>query len=276
MSFYSTLPVSFGYSSYSPRRSYRPTSFHVDGDYSSGELGYPPIPYTFPRRIDPETRYRRALYELEDAEQDFEAHIALERAHQVAILRQRAAEAARRERALALRAEIEHARTLQAQLDEYEQREAALQALDRAPSWQRAVLRSPVDGNFGRDSALNRCSFERRRNHCRPKPALARDDTDSSAIQEIFKLLAGIKTGPQPPTSFPMSTPPAPSQQQPAADSQPPSSKPDDAQVTFKDIMEFLHGIVARPGDAANEHKPTHTVRLSIRDIKFQSSDRYL
>jgi hypothetical protein len=272
MPLYSGLPMSFGYSSYSPMRSYRPTSFHLDDDsypaFGLGELGYAPFPYTFPQRIDPETRYRRALYELQDAEQDFEAQIALERAHQVANFRQRAVEAARRERALALRAEFEHARTLQAQLDEYEQREAALQALDRAPSRKRAFLPSLVDGNFGRDSALNSCSFERRRSHCRPKPALARDDTDST-VQEIFKLLAGIQTGCQPPTS-----PPAPLQQQPAADPQPPSSKPDDAQVSFKDIMEFLHGIVAQTDDA-NEHKPTHTVRLSIRDFNTRSSDQY-
>jgi hypothetical protein len=285
MSLYSTLPTSLGYSSRRPRRSYRPASFYIDDDTSSvfalRELGYPSFRYTFPTRIDPETRYRQALYELQDAEQDFEAHMALERTRQVAILRQRAAaEAARRERALALHAEIErieHARALQVQLEEYEQREAGLQAqagLDRVARRPRGLFRSLVDSDIERDSTANCCSVESWHNHCQRMPAPARHSIETSTLGEIFKLFAGIEPEAQATTPLPTSSTPAPSQQQPPAEPQPPS-KLNDAQVTFNDILEFFHGIAAHASGAENEHSPTYEVRFLVQELSTLSSNRY-
>ncbi|KAI0255566.1 hypothetical protein BJV78DRAFT_684900 [Lactifluus subvellereus] len=269
MPLYSSLPLSLGYSSHLPRHHDRPASFYLDDGSSSAfvpeELGYSPFSHTFPPRIDAETRYRRALYELQDAEQEFEAHVALERARQVAILRQRAAaKAARRERALAVQAEIEsieHARALQVQLEEYERRQSVLQAeaaLDRAPYRQHPFLHGVVDANINGCSVPGRCSVERGRSHCRRTPAPARRDTEALSIGDIFKLFSGIEPEFQPAGP---PTPPTPSQQ-PPAEPQPPS-KPNDAEVAFNDVLEFFHDVATRAIGAASEHKPTHEVRLS-------------
>jgi BAG domain len=285
MPLYSSLPVSLGYSSHLQRRPYRPTSFYPGYNSSPAlaieELEYPPFSYTFPSRIDPEMRYRRALYELQDAEQGFEAHIAFERAHHLAILRRRAAaEAESRERALILRAEIErieHAQALQAQIEEYKQREDALQdqaALVRAPWQQRASLRSFVDADIGRDPAPNCCPGGRQRNRCRPTPGPARHGIETT-LGEIIRLFAGIGPEPQSATPLPTSTSPVPSQEHPPAEPKQPSAKPSNAQVTFGDILEFFHSIATQAKDAANDHNPTHEVPLSILDVYSQSSNRY-
>ena len=78
--------------------------------YAVDDLDYPSLSRSFPppRGIDAETRYRRALYELEAAEQEYQAHVASKRAHEAAAIRRRAAaEAARHEHEIALYAEIE-------------------------------------------------------------------------------------------------------------------------------------------------------------------------
>ena len=281
MPLYSSLPLSLGYSSHVPRRYNRPASFYLDDSSSSAfapeELGYSPFSHTFPPPIDAETRYRRALYELQDAEQEFEAHVALERARQVAILRQRAAaEAARRERALAVQAEIqriERAHALQAQLEEYEQRHSFLRAeaaLDRVPHRQHPFLHTVVDADIKGHPVPGCCSVERRRghrgrSHCRPTPVLARHDSEAPIIREIFKLLAGIEPELQP--AGPL-TSPAPSQQRPA-EPQPPSSESNDGEVAFNDVLEFFHDVATRARSAADEHKSTHEVYLCIRKVLY-------
>ncbi|KAH9986961.1 hypothetical protein BJV77DRAFT_807229 [Russula vinacea] len=101
MFYYRPSSRSQDYTPYLPRRSYRPASFDLNDVPSSAlpfeDFGYSPLPHPFlPPRVDAETRYRRALDELQAAEQEFEAQMALERARQAAAVRQRAAaEAAR-------------------------------------------------------------------------------------------------------------------------------------------------------------------------------------
>jgi hypothetical protein len=148
MHFYSPSPLS---PVHIPRGSYRaalaPT--YLDDEPSSafsfeGGLGYPAFPHTFSPRIDAETRYRRALHELQAAEEEFDAHLALKRARQAAVLRE---QALRRGRALAIQAEaerIERARALEAKLaEEYELHQHAHQAQaarDRARRQKHALF----------------------------------------------------------------------------------------------------------------------------------------
>ncbi|KAI0265225.1 hypothetical protein BGY98DRAFT_1181634 [Russula aff. rugulosa BPL654] len=152
---YSPSSRSQGYtSSYLPRRSYFPASFDIDDApspaYGLEDLGYPSLSQSFlPPRIDAEARYRRALYELEAAEQEYQGHIALERARQATAIRQRAAaEAAHREREIALFAEIERIKrthALQEQVEErLSQRERAVRtqvAFDRARCGRHPFMR---------------------------------------------------------------------------------------------------------------------------------------
>ena len=158
MFYYRPSSRSQDYTPYLPRRSYRPASFDLNDVPSSAfpfeDLGYPSLPHPFlPPRVDAETRYRHALDELQAAEQEFEAHIALERARQAAAVRQRAAvEAARFRRVDALYAEIERIkreRALQVQAEEVlAQRERTLRAptgFDRAHRGGRALLRALVN-----------------------------------------------------------------------------------------------------------------------------------
>lgn len=116
-----------GHTSHLPRRSYFPASFDIDdapsSTYGVEDLGYRSLSHSYlPPRIDAETRYRRALHELEAAEQEYQAHVVFERAREAAAIHQHAAlEVARREREIALYAEVERinrARVLQEQVKE--------------------------------------------------------------------------------------------------------------------------------------------------------------
>ena len=154
---YSPPSRSHGYTSYLPRRSYFPGSFDIYEEPSLAhpleDLGYPSLSHSFlPPQVDAETRYRRALYELQAAEQEYQSHISLERARLASAIRERAAaEAAQREREheIAFFAEIErinHARALQEQVEErLAQRQRGLRsqvAFDRAHYRRHAPLRA--------------------------------------------------------------------------------------------------------------------------------------
>ncbi len=150
MFYYSPSSRFQGYTSYLPRRSYLPTSFDVDDTPSSAfaleDLGHSSLPQSFlPPGITAETRYRRALYELEAAEQEYQAHVAVERARQAAAVRRRvAAEAARREHEIALYAEMERinrARALQEQVEEgFFQRQPPSEL---RPGWTESIAIGP-------------------------------------------------------------------------------------------------------------------------------------
>ncbi|KAI0291583.1 hypothetical protein BC826DRAFT_1022623 [Russula brevipes] len=274
MQFYSPSSFSQGYPSYPPRQSYRPAPYFLHDEsssgYSSEDTAYPILLRASPPRVDAAARYRRALHELEAAEQDFEAHIALERARQVAIARRRAAaaEAARRERALAIQAEIEriqHASALQAQAEErLAQRQRPLRA--RAAFGQshrqgRDLLRALLDGDAEGAPVPQCCSAGSLPTRPQPAPSPARDaDDDALTLGDLLKMFAGVHPEPQPagaperPTS-PPSRPHHPVEQpQP----QPESPKEDGADVTLTDILELLHGIGSRVIDAAGRSQSTH------------------
>lgn len=259
-----------GYTSYHPRRSYFPASFDIDDApspaYVSEDLGYPSLSHSFlPPPIDAETRYRRALHELEAAEQDYQAHVALERARQAAAIRQRAAtEAARREREIALYAEIERinrARALQEQGEErFAGRQRALRtqaAFDRAHRVRHAPMRAFYDAEM----------------HSVPQghPDRPQPRNETLTIGDVLGLFAGVDperhraSAPQRPTS------PAPSQPhhpaEPQTQPQPPEQK--NGEVNLSDILEFLHSIAAQARGAADGEQSTHKVRRASGGIVF-------
>jgi hypothetical protein len=195
---YSPSSRSRDYSSYLPRGSYRPASFDLDDVPSSTfpfeELGYSSLSHPFvPPRVDAETRYRRALYELEAAEQDFEAQVALERARQAVAVRQRAAaEAARLQRVNALYAEIERikrARALQVQVEEeFGQRQRSFRAptaFDHANRGERALLRALM--NDGAEGVPAHAGFDHAHRGGHPLlRALVGDDAEGAPVQVAF------------------------------------------------------------------------------------------
>ncbi|KAI9432663.1 hypothetical protein H4582DRAFT_2132018 [Lactarius indigo] len=283
MHFYSPSPLSMGYI---PRASYRPAlvSTYLDDESSSPlafeGLGHPAFSHSFSPRLDAETRYRRALHELQSAEEEFEAHLTLKRARQAAILRE---QAERRERALAIQAEverIERARALQAELArEYEHRQRALQAqvaLDRAQHQKHALLGALVDAH-PRDHFVSEHPFARTRlTHSRPSrlpvphnsevptldgllrsfagvhPQSSRlpvsHDSEVPTLEGLLQLFAG--THPQPHNPLQQSGSPAPSQRR-SAEPQP-SEKQDVGADALNTVLELIHGLAARAGDASN------------------------
>lgn len=198
---YSPSSRSSDYTSYLPRRSYRPASFDLYDAPSSSfpfeDQGYPSSAHSFlPPRTDAETRYRRALYELEAAEQEYEAHIALERARQAAAVRQRAAaEAARAKREDALYAEIERAkrrRALQVQVEEA-QRQRGLRAptaFERAYRGGHALLRALVSDDA--EGASIPDFFEGRPSRSRPTPLPARHEPVDRTHRDGRALLRAL------------------------------------------------------------------------------------
>ena len=182
------------YTSYLPRRSHFPASFDIDDapspTYGLEKSGYRPLSHSFlPPGIDAETRYRRALHELEAAEQEYQAHVALERARQAAAIRRRAAnEAARREREIALYAEVERinrARALQEQVQE------------RLIERQRG-LRTQVgfDGAHRGVHDLMRAVYGDAERYSVPESHAARPQPDNKAL--TFGDLLGLFGGVQP------------------------------------------------------------------------------
>jgi hypothetical protein len=290
MPFYSPSSFSLGHPSYLPRRSYRPASFY-DYDEPSDlsaftfeDFAESPLPSTFPpRRMDAETRYRRALHELEAAEQEYEAHVAFERARQVAIARRRAAavEAARRERAHAIQPEVERiqrTRALQALIGEGPaQRQHSLHprvAFGRAPCQGRALFDALAAADAREDSAPPRhfSGCQRDRGQCRRGGA--RPDNESFNLGDLLELLTGgheaePESVSQPERSArPVEPQPqreAPRQSEPEAAPQ----KSSDREVTLGDLLEFFHSIASQARDA---HQATHEVRLPFLMVRFELS----
>lgn len=281
MLFYSPSSFSFGYPSYGPRRSYRPASFY-EYDEPSGlsasaleDLAFSPLAPTFPPRQNPESRYRRALHELEAAEQEYEAHVAFERARQVAIARQHAAaaEAARHEHAHAIQAEVERVertRALQALVEErLAHRQHSLRpraAFGRAPCQGRALPHALVNGDAVEDFAPHRRFSEcrRARSQCTHRPE--RRINGTSNVGDLLELLTGVHSGPEPVVPVQKPTPAAEPQPEP----QSALPKRSDAEVTLSDILEFFHGIVAQASDVAGSDQSTHEVRLPFLMVRFR------
>jgi hypothetical protein len=257
------------YTSYLPRHSYFAASSDIDDApspaYALEDLGYPSLSHSFlPPRIDAETRYRRALHEVEAAEQEYQAHVALERARQATAIRQRAAaEAAHREREIALYVEIERinrARALQEQGEErLTQRQCALRTqvpFERTHCGRHARMRR-IYGDARRDPVPQGHA-------ARPEP-----DNETLTIGDLLGLFAGVHperrraSPPQRPTSPTPSQPHHPTQ--PHTQPQPPEHE--DAEVNLNNILEFFHSIAARARGAAGGEQSTHEVRLFVRRV---------
>ena len=267
MSHYSPSSRFQSYTSYLPRRSYFPAFLDIDeapsSPYGIEDFGYTTLSQSLlPPSIDTETRYRRALYELEAAEQEYQAHKALERARQAAAIRQRAvAEAARREREIALYAEVERinrARAFQEQVEErLAQRQCPLRTqspFDRAHRGRHALMRG-MCGDAERQSV--------------PQGHRARPN-ETLSIGDLLGLFAGDHPErqraslPQRPTS------PTPSQPHHAAASHTQPQPPDheNTELNLKNIMEFFNSIAAQAGGAAGGES-THEVCLSVGGCAF-------
>jgi hypothetical protein len=272
---YSPSSRSQGYTSYLPRRSYFHASSDIDDApspaYALEDLGYPSLSHSFlPPRIDAETRYRRALYELEAAEQEYQAHITLERARQAGAIRQRAAaEAAGREREIALYEEIEsisRARALQEQVEErLAQRQRDLRT--QVPfNLAHRRTHGPMRGIYGdaeRDSVPQ------------GHPARPQPDDEALTIGDLLGLFAGIHperqraSPPQRPTSRTSSQPHHPTE--PHTHPQPPEHE--NAEVNLSNILEFFHSFAAQARGAAGGEQSYHEVRLSVRRVCIRLSN---
>lgn len=268
---YSPSSRSQGYAPYLPRRSNFSASFDIDDTpspaYALEDLGYPPLSQSFaPRPINAETRYRRALYELEAAEQEYQNQIALEaRARQMAAIRQRAAaEAARREREIALYAEIErinHARALQEQVEERRaQRQRGLRTqvgFDGAHRGRHPFMRA-VHCDAEGDPALQR--------HCVHRQA----DNETLNIGDLLGLFAGVHPERQRASQCQRPTPPTASQpRQPAEPhTQPQPPERENAEVNLGSILEFFQSIASQARGAAAGEQSTQ-VCSSIWRVYF-------
>ena len=266
---YSPSLRSQGYTSYLPRRSYFPTSFDIDEApspaYAREDLGYLSLSHSFlPPRIDAETRYRRALFELEAAEQEYQGHIAVERVRQAAAIRQRAGvEDARREREIALYAETERinlARALQEKVEErLAQHQGALRnqvPFDRAHRGRHALMRA-IFGDAERDS-VPQCHA------ARPQP-----DNETSTIGELLGLFAGVHPERQGASLRHGPTSPTSSRAHHATEShtQPQLPEHENAEVNLSNILEFFHSIAGQARGVAGGEQSTHEVRLFVRKV---------
>ena len=291
MAFYNPSSPSLGSSSYIPRHSYRPTSFYQnDNELSSlstfalEDLDYPPLGPVLPRRLDAVTRYRRALHELEAAEQEFEAHVALERARRIALIRQHsAAEAVRRERARAIQAEIGCVERTRALQELVEQRLAQRQLPSRPQAaLGRVAYHGPtLFGDFpDADSIEGFVPHRRFPRYRRSRPHFThcptrRDDEDAFSVGDLLKFLGGVYLETEPAsgtqeltscTAEPRPEPEPQLQSQLPSQPQPQRATPkcDDGEVTFNNILEFFHSIASQARDAASGHQPAHEVRMSF------------
>ncbi|KAI0268402.1 hypothetical protein BGY98DRAFT_353246 [Russula aff. rugulosa BPL654] len=262
---YSPSSRSQDYTSYLPRRSYFPASFDIDdapsAPYALEELGYPSLSRSFlPPRRDAETRYRRALYELEAAEQEYQAHIALERARQATAIRQRAvAEAARREREIALYAEIErikHARALQERGERLARRQSAVRsqvAFDQAHRGGHPLMRT-MYGDAERDSVPQGHTAS-------PQP-----DDETLTIGDLLGLLTGVHAERQRASPARRATSPCCAERHVPAErhSQPQAPEHENPEVNLSKILEFFHSMAAQARGAAGGEQSTHEVRLYV------------
>ncbi|KAF8269619.1 hypothetical protein EI94DRAFT_1724873 [Lactarius quietus] len=257
MHFYTPSPLSMGYI---PRVSYRPALVptYLDDDFSSAfafeEVGYPAFRHTSSPRLDAETRYRRALHELEAAEEEFEAHLVLKRSRQAAVLRE---QAARRERALAIQAEVERiecARALQAKLaEEYELHQrvhrAQAAAFDRARHQKHALRQAFVDANPSDPFAFERpcASSKKRLTHSSTRRPALHDD-EAITLDDLLKLFSGSHS--QGDGLLQQIRSRAPSQ--PRSAEPQPSEKQDVAEDAVKAVLEFIHDLATHGKDSAN------------------------
>ena len=275
MHFYSSSPLTLGYIS---RASYRPAPVFTYPDDESSfifeGLGYPAHTDTFPPRLDAETRYRRAVHELQAAEEEFKAHLTLRRAQKAAVVRE---QTARRDRALAIQAEVErigHARALQVKIAEeyglHQRAHRAQAALDRARRQRNALLHGFVDASPRDPCASERpCAFaKKRRTHPEPAHRHLLRDTDVVTFDGLLKLISG--THPQFQSQLRQSSSPAPPQ--PRSIERQPSEEQDLAADAVNAVLEFLHGLAAHSKNAANESETISKVRLLSGVLSFRSN----
>jgi hypothetical protein len=260
---YSPSSRSQDYTSYLPRRSYFPASFDIDDApspaYPVEELGYPSLSHSFmPPRTDAETRYRRALYEVEAAEEEYQAHIALERARQATALRQRAAaEAAGRKREIALYAEMERIKRARALQEQVEERLAR----------RKWALRTHVGAHGGRHPLMRAIYGDAERDSVRQDHATrVEPENETLTIGDLLGLFTGVHperqrtSPPQRPTSHCCSQPHLPAEPH----AQPELPEHENAEVKLGNMLEFFRSIAAEARGAAGGEQSTHEVRLSV------------
>jgi hypothetical protein len=244
--------------------------------------------------MDLETWYRCALHELEAAEQEFEAHVALERARQLPLIRQQSTtKAIRREPALTIQSEIERVertRALQALVEErLEQRKLPSRpqaALSRVPCHGLTLF-----GDFADADSAERFVPHRRfprywRSSSRPHFThcpTRRDDEDVFTVEDLSKFLGGLSSCLEPePTSAtqeftsctaePRPEPEPQLQSQLSSQPQPQRATPkrDDGEVAFNNILEFFHSIASQARDAVAGYQSAHEVRVSFLNVQFK------
>jgi hypothetical protein len=276
MHFYNPSPLSLGYI---PRGSYRPalvpTYLDVEpsSDFTFEGLDYPALPHTFSPRLDAETRYRRALHELQAAEEEFDAHLTLKRAQQAAVLRE---QAVRRDRALAVQAEaerIKRARALQAKLaEEYELHQRTHQsqaARDFARRQKHALLSGLIDANprdpFASESP---CVVARKRpTHCPCEPVRRPmfHDNEDATLDDLLKLFSGTR----PRSNGPLQRFGPPAASQPRSAEPQPAEKQDEGADALSAILEFIRGLAGHTKDTAEGSEAISKVRLFVRSVDF-------
>ena len=274
MHFYSPSPLSLGYI---PRGSYRPALVptYLDDESSSPltfeGLGYPAYAHTFPPQLDAETRYHRAVHELQSAEEEFEAHLTLRRARQAAILRERIA---RRDRALAIQAEVERiecACALQVKLaEEYGLHQRAHRAhavLDRARHQKHALLHGIVHA-YPRDPCASErpcASAKKRSTNSETAHRHVLRDNEVANFDVLFKLFSGVH--PQSQSPLQQSKSPAPPQSRSVEPQL--SEKQDSAADSVNAVLDFLRGLAAHAKDVASGSETISKVRLFVGSVEF-------
>ena len=252
------------YISYLPRRSYFPTSSGI-GDatlpaYTVDDLEYPCSPHSFlaPSGIDTETRYHRALYELEAAEQEYKALVGLENARQAAAIHQRAAaEAARHEREIVLYAEIERINRARALQEQVEERLFRCQcALRTHVPVEQAHRRShgPIHAIY--------CDAEEDSVHQGhvTRPQL---DNETLTVDDVLGPFSGVypegqRASPRQRPTLSTSQPHRPSE--PQIQTQRPEHE--NAEVNLSDILEFFYNIAPQARGAGDREQSSDEVRL--------------
>lgn len=208
-------------------------------------------------------RYRRTLYQLEAAEHEFEIHITLERACQVALVHQRGATEAvprGRERVRAIQADIEpveRTRTLQPLLEErLAQRQHQL--------WCSVEPGSTED--FARYLRFSGCRCTR----CQFKHCSAYHANGDFSVKDVLEFLIGVRPEPEPAgpsqnqTSYTPTRPYSPVEPQP----QPSSPKRDDGGHLEQDIA-ILPSMASQTRDTVGGYQSTHEVRLPYIRVHF-------
>ena len=265
---YSPSSRSQDYTSHLPRRSYFPTSSDIydtrSPAYALEDLGYPPLSHPLvPPRIDAETRYRRALYELEAAEQEYQGHMALERARQAAAIRQRAgAEVARREREIALYAEIERINRARALQEDVE---------GRLVQRQRPFQTQVPFGRAHRGRHAPMCVIYgdgERYPLPQSHPACPQSDNETLSIGDLLGLFDGVH--PERQHASPPQRPTSPASSQPhhttERHTQPQPPEHGNAEVNLSNILDFFQSIAAQARGAAGGEQSTHEVGLSVQE----------